>query len=66
VINYCLEANNLSIDDLDYIIVDYTIDLVNMDLLRKITPIKNKEKICFLPHPFHHLTHDFSGFLFSL
>jgi len=64
-INYCLEANNLSIDDLDYIIVDHAIDPVNLDLLRKIIPIKNKEKICSLPHPSHHLTHAFSTFFCS-
>jgi len=64
-INYCLESKNLSIDDLDYIIIDHAVNPVNLEIIKKIIPIKNKKKVHSLPHPSHHLAHSFSTFFCS-
>ncbi|MDU2565524.1 carbamoyltransferase N-terminal domain-containing protein [Anaerococcus sp.] len=55
-INYCLSSINISIDDLDSIVVGKSINNCIETAINYI-PIKNKNKIVELSNPYHHLTH---------
>lgn len=58
--NYCLEVMNIKIDDLDYIVVSTYAKYIS-----ELIPIKDKEKIVYVPEPNHHLFHAFSSFFSS-
>jgi len=64
-ITYCLDSQNLSIDDLDLIVIDKAFDSVNLERVRKIIPIRDKTKIRALPYPSHHLAHAYSTYFCS-
>ena len=59
-LTYCLDAANLSIDDLDYIVT------LNYDkCLKDRLPIKDSNKIVNIPPPSHHFSHAIAAFLGS-
>ena len=64
-IAYCLEAENIGIDDLDFIVADHAIEPVNVESLKAILPVRDKSKIRAIPHPSHHLAHAYSAYFFS-
>jgi len=64
-IDYCLQAEGISIDDLDLIVADHAVEPVNLDSLKTLLPIKDKSKIHAIPHPSHHLAHACSTYFCS-
>lgn len=64
-ISYCLNAANIGLDEVDLIVTDHAIQLVNLESLKSLLPIKDKSKIKSLPHPSHHLAHAYSAFFCS-
>ena len=63
-INYCLEAENISIDDLDLIVIGRSMQSCIDDVMKYI-PIKDKGKIKELPIPSHHKAHAYSSYFAS-
>lgn len=63
-INYCLEAENISIDDLDLIVIGRSMQSCIDDVMKYI-PIKDKSKIKELPIPSHHKAHAYSSYFAS-
>jgi carbamoyltransferase len=56
-IGYCLDAAGIGIDDLDLLVIDHALTPVDLDFLRRMIPMKEKQRIRSLPHPSHHLAH---------
>ncbi len=56
-IGYCLDAAGIGIDDLDLLVIDHALTQVDLGFLRRMIPMKDKERIRALPHPSHHLAH---------
>jgi len=64
-IDYCLQAEGISIDDLDLVVADHAVEPVNIESLKTLLPIKDKSKIRAIPHPSHHLAHAYSSYFCS-
>ncbi len=64
-IDYCLQAEGIGIDDLDLVVADHAVEPVNIESLKSLLPIKDKSKICAIPHPSHHLAHAYSSYFCS-
>lgn len=60
-ITYCLDYANISIDDLDLIIVDSAME-DKLDIALEEIPIKDKSKIHSIPKPSHHLSHAYATY----
>jgi len=56
-IGYCLDAAGIGIDDLDLVVIDHALTPVDLDFLRRMVPMRDKQRIRSLPHPSHHLAH---------
>ncbi len=56
-IAYCLDAAGIGIDDLDLLVIDHALTPVDLPFLRRMIPMKDKQRIRALPHPSHHLAH---------
>ena len=56
-IGYCLDAGGIGIDDLDLLVIDHALTPVDLGFLRRMIPMKDKQRIRSLPHPSHHLAH---------
>ncbi len=63
-INYVLSAANISIDDVDLIVIGRSLTNVGT-WASKFINIKNKDKIVEMPFPAHHLAHAYSAYFCS-
>ncbi|MGG2460284.1 carbamoyltransferase [Streptomyces sp. RGM 3693] len=64
-INYCLEAADLSVDDLDLVVGNKSIYDNALKRMLLEFPIKDKSKLRILPAPSHHLAHAYSAYFAS-